>query len=65
MFSVVAAKKARVKNWRSSKDQASRWAAATGLDAEKRSHRVAGCLHLEKLTKEMEKIKLEKIKNVA
>jgi len=65
MFSQVAAKKARVKNWRTSPNQALRWAAATGMDAEKRSHRVPGCLHIEKLVNEMEKIKLEKNEKVA
>lgn len=64
-FSVVEYKTRRVKNWKSGTDQASRWAASTLLEAEKKFRRVKGYNQIAKLVEELEKINIENQKVAA
>ena len=55
-FSVVNRKTGRVKNWKTSKDQISRWAAVTLLDAEKRFRTIRGYKQLPLLMAELKNL---------
>ena len=56
-FSIVKQKVCRVKNWRTSPDQALRWSAVTLLDAEKRFRRVKGFKDIKHLEQNLIKLK--------
>lgn len=60
LFGRVSSKTTRVKNWKSSPDQVSRWAATTLLDAEERFKKVFGWKEIPVLLTELKKgIELE------
>lgn len=63
-FSLVAARVSRVKNWKTGKNQLSRWAAATLTSAEKRFKRVQGHKQIPILINEIKK-QLDKNQQVA
>lgn len=58
-FSIVRERTGRVKNWRAGPDQASRWAAAALLEAEKRFRTVRGFQEIPLFIKELEKAQKE------
>jgi len=58
-FSRVQDQVHRVKNWKSGKDQVSRWAAATLLDVEKRFKTIKGYREIPELVQELKNILLE------
>jgi transposase-like protein len=58
-FSQVQSQVRRVKNWKSGKDQVSRWAAATLLDAEKRFRTIKGFKETPILKEELQNLLLE------
>lgn len=64
-FSMVREASNRVKNWNAGPDQASRWAASTLLEAEKRFKRVRGHAYLPALVAQIGKIRLAKKSKVA
>jgi transposase-like protein len=64
-FSLVQPKVSRVKNWRSGKDQVSRWAAAALLAAENKFHSIQGFKQLPLLFAALEKFAIAEEKQLA